>query len=44
MEKEKNAETEEETTEKKGEIQVRLVFNDFSCMFLFQFFSQFAVF
>jgi hypothetical protein len=37
MEKEANAQTEEETTEKKGTIQVSLVFNDFSYVILSEF-------
>jgi len=38
MEKEADAETEEETAEKTGEIQVSLVLSDFSCIFLSEFF------
>jgi hypothetical protein len=34
MEKEANAQTEEETAEKTGKIQVSLVFNNFSCIIL----------
>jgi hypothetical protein len=34
MEKEANAQTEKETTEKKSKIQVSLVSNDFSCVIL----------
>jgi len=37
MEKKENAETEEETSEKTGEIQVTLLFNDFSSMFFLSF-------
>ena len=44
MEKETHAPTEKETPEKTGKVQVNLFFNIFACIFLFEFFRQFAIF
>ena len=44
MEKEKNASPEKETSEKTGKVQVNLFLNILACIFLSEFFRQFAIF